>query len=105
MSPNGTTNYNDYKFYSASKTGYEHLNKDEIQPVPEHLKDQFEKVFVPDFTLSSESGKDKKNGSITIIFSVWNTMVGTGMLTIPWAYSNSGFVLGISNNILREISI
>jgi hypothetical protein len=38
----------------------------------------------------------KKNGSLTVIFSVWNTMVGTGMLTIPWAYSNSGLFLGIS---------
>ena len=71
--------------------------------MPEHVKDQFEKVFVPDFTLGSEHGKkERKNGSLTIIFSVWNTMVGTGMLTIPWAYSNSGFLLGISK-ILRYL--
>jgi amino acid permease len=38
-----------------------------------------------------------KHGSLTTIFSVWNAMVGTGMLTIPWAYSNSGFVLGLCN--------
>ena len=69
--------------------------------VPEHVKDQFEKVFMPDFTLGSESGDKKKNGSLTVIFSVWNTMVGTGMLTIPWAYSNSGLILGICKSLLN----
>ena len=58
-------------------------------------------MFVPDFTLGgseSEIGEKRKNGSMTVIFAVWNTMVGTGMLTIPWAYSNTGFVLGICND-------
>ncbi len=91
----------EYKYYSAAKTGYEHLNKDQMLQVPEHVKDQFEKVFVPDFTLGSESGDKKKNGSLTVIFSVWNTMVGTGMLTIPWAYSNSGLILGICKSLLN----
>ena len=68
--------------------------------VPDHVKDQFEKVFVPDFTMGSETGGERKNGSLTIIFSVWNTMVGTGMITIPWAFSNSGLALGISKRKL-----
>jgi amino acid permease len=46
----------------------------------------------------SETGEKRKNGSMTVIFSVWNTMVGTGMLTIPWAYSNTGLLLGISKD-------
>ena len=28
-----------------------------------------------------------KHGSLTNIFSCWNGMVGTGLVTIPWAYS------------------
>ena len=45
-------------------------------------------------------GKEvKKQGSFTTIFSVWNSMVGTGLLTIPWAYSESGFMLGMSKHI------
>jgi amino acid permease len=58
-------------------------------------------VFVPNFTMGgteSETGEKRKNGSMTVIFSVWNTMVGTGMLTIPWAYSNTGLLLGISKD-------
>ena len=27
-----------------------------------------------------------KHGSLTVVFSVWNAMVGTGMLTLPWAF-------------------
>ena len=36
-----------------------------------------------------------KQGSLTTIFSVWNAMVGTGLLTIPWAFSESGVMLGL----------
>lgn len=46
--------------------------------------------------LENDGGKDGKLGSLTKIFSIWNTMVGTGMLTIPWGYSKSGLILGIS---------
>jgi len=28
-----------------------------------------------------------KHGSLTTILSVWNSMIGSGMLTIPWAFS------------------
>jgi len=38
---------------------------------------------------------EKKHGAFTIIFSVWTSMVGTGAITIPWAFSNSGMVLGV----------
>jgi len=36
-----------------------------------------------------------QHGSLTTIFSVWNAMVGTGLVTIPWAYSQSGIFLGL----------
>eukprot|EP00347_Sterkiella_histriomuscorum_P006074 403354168 len=46
---------------------------------------------------------EKQQGSFTTIFSVWNSMVGTGLLTIPWAYSNSGFILGIIITFLQFV--
>lgn len=36
-----------------------------------------------------------KHGSFTTILSVWNGMVGSGLMTIPWAFSESGLVLGV----------
>ena len=28
-----------------------------------------------------------KHGSLTNVISVWNSMVGSGLLTIPWAFN------------------
>ena len=36
-----------------------------------------------------------KSSSMVIIFSCWNTMVGSAMVSLPWAFSESGIVLGI----------
>lgn len=36
------------------------------------------------FDKEKETGK---HGSLTNIFSCWNGMVGTGLVTIPWAYA------------------
>lgn len=33
--------------------------------------------------------------STVVIFSVWKTMVGTAVMSLPWAYQESGFVLGL----------
>lgn len=56
-----------------------------------HLEESEFLTQVPgDF--DAESGK---HGSVTNIFSCWNGMVGTGLVTIPWAYSESGIILGV----------
>jgi hypothetical protein len=97
MSPRGTNQYNRFKYYSALKTGYEHLNKEEFLKVPHHVIEA--DYYVTDLTkvLKHHDGKedDGKHGSFTTIFSVWNAMVGTGMLTIPWGFSGSGLILGL----------
>ncbi|BHF81788.1 hypothetical protein SprV_0802492200 [Sparganum proliferum] len=36
-----------------------------------------------------------KNSSIVTIFSMWSTMMGTSILTMPWAIQQAGFALGI----------
>lgn len=36
-----------------------------------------------------------KQGSIVTIFSIWNTMMGTALLTMPWALNQAGLVLGL----------
>lgn len=37
---------------------------------------------------------NQKHGSFTIIFTVWNNLVGASLITIPWAFSNAGLLLG-----------
>ena len=72
--------------------------------MPEHVIN--ENYFIKDFTFKQSiriiviykylDTEDNKHGSLVTIFSVWNAMVGTGLLTIPWAYANSGIILGLS---------
>jgi len=38
---------------------------------------------------------DEKQSSLVTIFSIWNTMMGTSLLSIPWAVNQAGFVLAI----------
>ena len=30
-----------------------------------------------------------------IVFNTWNAMIGCGTVTVPWAYQQSGILLGI----------
>ncbi|KAF5406147.1 Sodium-coupled neutral amino acid transporter 9 [Paragonimus heterotremus] len=42
-----------------------------------------------------ESPQEGKQNSIVTIFSIWNTMMGTSILAMPWALSQAGFSFGI----------
>ena len=37
----------------------------------------------------------KRQSSLVVIFSAWNTMIGSAVTTLPWAYQQSGLALGI----------
>ena len=67
-------------------------NRTSFLEVPQHVIEDY--MFVRNFPFTRPDNKGK-HGSLTTIFSVWNAMVGTGLVTIPWAYSQSGLVLGI----------
>ncbi|GAU92631.1 hypothetical protein RvY_04686-2 [Ramazzottius varieornatus] len=49
------------------------------------------------FTL--EEDKPKKQGSLVTIFAIWNTMMGSSLLIMPWAIAQAGYVLGIGLTI------
>ena len=42
--------------------------------------------------MNNEPGAKQK--SITTIFTCWNTMIGSGIVSLPWTIQNSGIVLG-----------
>ena len=66
-------------------------NQEEFLEVPHHVID--DNVFVRDIF---ENKNDGKHSSLSIIFSIWNTMTGSSVVTLPWAYSQSGLLMGIS---------
>jgi hypothetical protein len=90
------------KYYSAIKTGHQHLlraNRQSFLLMPENKLD--ESMFVTPVPLDTDSSG--KHGSLTNIFSCWNGMVGTGLVTIPWAYSQSGILLGLALTFLAFV--
>ncbi|XP_057300246.1 neutral amino acid transporter 9-like [Hydractinia symbiolongicarpus] len=76
--------YNRYRYYSK------------IHNVPGG-----EKLVIPDHALPRilfwpyVAAQQNKQNSIITIFAIWNTMMGTSLLSLPWALQQSGFALGI----------
>ncbi|KAJ8401897.1 hypothetical protein AAFF_G00374780 [Aldrovandia affinis] len=65
---------------------------DHVIPAPEEIY-----VYSPLGTAFKVQGGDgsAKNPSIVTIFAIWNTMMGTAILSIPWSIKQAGFTLGI----------
>lgn len=51
-------------------------------------------VLPPELFYAFGNANVGKAGSLAAIFSIWNTMVGSTFLTIPWGFRQSGIVLG-----------
>ena len=39
--------------------------------------------------------EEEKVSSIVIIFSCWNTMVGSAIVSLPWAFQTAGLIMGV----------
>ncbi|MFT7815718.1 sodium-coupled neutral amino acid transporter 9 [Arapaima gigas] len=65
---------------------------DHVIPAPEDIY-----VYSPLGTAFKVHGGDSsnKNPSIVTIFAIWNTMMGTSILSIPWGIKQAGFTFGI----------
>jgi hypothetical protein len=44
---------------------------------------------------------DGKHGSFSIVLSVWNVMLGSNLVTLPWAYQNTGLFMGICTILIH----
>ncbi|XP_073538717.1 neutral amino acid transporter 9 isoform X1 [Phyllobates terribilis] len=66
---------------------------DHVIPAPEEIY-----VYSPLGTALKIDGGDglEKNSSIVTIFMIWNTMMGTSILSIPWGIKQAGFTTGVA---------
>ncbi|KAK3522139.1 hypothetical protein QTP70_026956 [Hemibagrus guttatus] len=73
---------------------------DHVIPPPEELY-----VYSPLGTAFKVRGGEgsSKNPSIITIFAIWNTMMGTSILSMPWGIKQSGFTLGVIILILMGL--
>ncbi|KAL5022552.1 hypothetical protein ScPMuIL_001707 [Solemya velum] len=86
---------------AASISRYKYYNKlaphrDSILMMPDH-------VVPSSFFITVLLPIHGKQGSLITIFSLWNTMMGTSLLTMPWAIKEAGFFNGIALLILMAV--
>ncbi|XP_059381355.1 neutral amino acid transporter 9 [Carassius carassius] len=66
---------------------------------PDHVIPSSDDLYIysPLGTAFKVQGGDTpaKNPSIVTIFAIWNTMMGTSILSMPWGIKQAGFTLGI----------
>mmetsp|Transcript_18808 Transcript_18808/g.47726 ORF Transcript_18808/g.47726 Transcript_18808/m.47726 type:complete len:545 (-) Transcript_18808:4001-5635(-) len=75
------------KYYMKLKSPGDRLSAHPLNPPPH--------VASFAWSLPFWTGKqDKKRSSPTIVFSIWNTMVGSALLSLPWAFSQAGVGMG-----------
>ncbi|XP_034457609.1 sodium-coupled neutral amino acid transporter 9 [Hippoglossus hippoglossus] len=74
-------------------------SSDRLLSPPNHVIPRAEEIYVysPLGTAFKVTSSDysSKNPSIITIFAIWNTMMGTSILSIPWGIKQAGFTLGI----------
>uniref|UniRef100_A0AAQ6A7P8 Neutral amino acid transporter 9 n=1 Tax=Amphiprion ocellaris TaxID=80972 RepID=A0AAQ6A7P8_AMPOC len=74
-------------------------SSDRLLSPPDHVIPRPEEIYIysPLGTAFKVAGSDhaSKNPSIVTIFAIWNTMMGTSILSIPWGIKQAGFTLGV----------
>ncbi len=75
------------KYYSTIKASGD-FNKSFIHPPPHVLN---ENIFIINQQFSEEP-RVKKNSSIITIFSVWNTMIGSSLVSMPYYTRHAGII-------------
>jgi sodium-coupled neutral amino acid transporter 9 len=51
----------------------------------------FYNYLIQDENSNSNAAKSNKNSSLTTILSIWNCVMGSSLLTMPWAFEKAGF--------------
>lgn len=93
----GNRRYMREKYYSAIRTGFRHMNPGDVGDSFLRRSEELAlPIYMPMLGVEKdETGETKKSGSISIILSCWNTMVGSAVVALPWAFQSSGIVLGV----------
>ncbi|BES98630.1 Transmembrane amino acid transporter protein [Nesidiocoris tenuis] len=74
---------------SASKTLWRALSQDSA-----YFAGVTSKFMDPENRKSDSYAQVTKQSSIVTIFAVWNTMMGTSLLAMPWGIERAGFAMG-----------
>lgn len=92
--------YHRYRYYNRLFNSSENFDKhkrsnENILIIPNHVIPWYfilPKVSVPIFQV--ENSSEARQSSIVTIFAIWNMMMGTSLLCLPWAYHQAGLLGG-----------
>ncbi|XP_045120971.1 sodium-coupled neutral amino acid transporter 9-like [Portunus trituberculatus] len=82
--------YNRYRYYSRLRADVH--PSEQALVIPDHIVPR--ELFLPYIPGHVPDADGKQASHITII-AIWNTMMGTSLMTMPWAFGQAGFVGGI----------
>lgn len=92
--------YTRYRYYDRLFNRPLNCNNNEnsgmVMVIPDHVIPWYlriPKISVPNWRLPE--GDDGRQSSIVTVFAIWNMMMGTSLLSLPWAYHHAGLIGGI----------
>lgn len=77
--------YNRQKYYSALKTGFRHINATDNVAQSFLMENKPLPMLLP-FIGGQDNQEEGTMSSTVIIFSCWNTMAGSAIVSLPWAF-------------------
>lgn len=92
--PKKVTNYQ-AKYFNKIRTSMP-TQEENFLEIPKEY--EIDNPFLPAYLVGllddkkPEEGKSKKVSSMVTIFSVWCCMIGSGILSIPWAFKQAGII-------------
>ncbi|KAK3856281.1 hypothetical protein Pcinc_016879 [Petrolisthes cinctipes] len=82
--------YNRYRYYSRLRADVH--PSEQALVIPDHVVPP--QLFLPYIPGHVPDADGKQASHITII-AIWNTMMGTSLMTMPWAFGQAGFLGGL----------
>ena len=85
--------YSRYRYYNRL-SGVHSGMQDRLQ-IPEHVVPWY--FYIPRIAIpyDTDSGQIPKQSSFITIFAIWNMLMGTSLLCLPWALHKAGLLCGI----------
>eukprot|EP01134_Creolimax_fragrantissima_P006098 CFRG6098T1 len=85
--------YSRYKYYQKLAPGRREEGTDVLR-VPDHIVPSYLFLLHGDkWKEDQAAGRRLTQGSVVTVFSIWNTLMGSSILTMPWAIQQSGYGL------------
>lgn len=94
--PEASVTYNRYRYYSRLSGAHSGSNSQRLQ-IPDHVIPFY--FYIPRIGIHIETDSMGnaviKQNSFVTIFAIWNMLMGTSLLCLPWALHKAGLLTGL----------